>query len=63
MGKFTRIPCLRGFLVDTNISVERYWELRPVIMGAARKDTGVIVDLLVGIGDKANAPACYLSVV
>ena len=35
------------FVADTNISVERYWELRPVIMGVARKDTGAIAELSV----------------
>ncbi len=35
------------FAADTNISVERYWELRPVIMGVAQKDTGAIAELSV----------------
>ncbi len=43
------------FVADTNISVERYWELRPVIMGVARKDTGAIAEL--SVFGNAHGPA------
>lgn len=44
-----------AFKADTNISVERYWELRPEIAGVARKDTGTIVKL--SVRGNAHGPA------